>query len=607
MTSRRQQHQDSYDHVLPFIQEAADEYYGGNLDRGFRHWAFATVFGAGPDIQGNDIIDYTAIDGSDDFEIDGYFIPESDDDSVVHLFQSKHRQPGTNMGPRELAAFLNVPSRILNANEVAACRNEETKALHDRLISLLASVNSKCSLNLVWVTSGTLSQRAREHAKENYSRTITTEIHGNPTELMVTLECLDLSDLCQQHDAQQGSDDSLYNCDHVFQLEPESYHQTSSSAEYRTLSTTVPVKQIIDVFARHSYKVFRLNPRGPLGNKVNTQIKRTLQSQDDRKRFHLLNNGITAICDSWQIVNNNELQVRNFQIINGCQTTLTLWSVRAVIANDPSVMVTVKLTECPPHFALTIAQTTNSQAALRAEDFISNEDVQSRLQREFGALNPPWFYQIKRGEWGKMLGGQREKQRYQDPAGGYRQLASKEVAQAVVSFAGFPGEAKDNIRSFLNKETVSSIARESEFSYSGIYTSQIVATQLLLPAVIQRMVWKQVVVDKADDDWLEYARFHIVWLIGEVLRSHYQFEGNLFPASRATSILANISEWFGHIYNIAVHTIRTTLQQSREAGEFSGYREFFRTPSRYRLIQSNLPGAIRFASGFGNPMANLPA
>ena len=87
MTARRQQSQDWYDHILSFIQEAAEEYYGGNLDRGFRHWAFATVFGVGHDIQGNDIVDYTAIDGSDDFEIDGYFIPESDDESVVHLFQ----------------------------------------------------------------------------------------------------------------------------------------------------------------------------------------------------------------------------------------------------------------------------------------------------------------------------------------------------------------------------------------------------------------------------------------------------------------------------------------------------------------------------------------
>ena len=255
------------------------------------------------------------------------------------------------------------------------------------------------------------------------------------------------------------------------------------------MSMTVPVKQIIDVFARHNYKIFRLNPRGPLGNKVNAGIRRTLLDETERKRFHLLNNGITAICLSWSIAN-GQLRVQDFQIINGCQSTVTLWSARAAIQDDPSVMVNVKLTECPEHFAERIAGTTNTQAALRAEDFTSNEPVQIGIQREFLRMNPPWFYQVKRGEWQRMLGGQREKEAYRDPAGGYRQLNSKEVAQAVVAFAGFPGEAKDKIRNFLNKESVSSIARESEFSYDGIYNDDVSATQLMLPALVQRRVWK---------------------------------------------------------------------------------------------------------------------
>ena len=109
MTSR-QTSRDRYDHVLPFIEEYAQEYYGGNPDRGFRHWAFGTIFTEGHNIEGGDIVDYTAIDGSDDFEIDGYYIPELDDDSVVNLFQSKHRQPGQSMGAAELSAFLNAPN-----------------------------------------------------------------------------------------------------------------------------------------------------------------------------------------------------------------------------------------------------------------------------------------------------------------------------------------------------------------------------------------------------------------------------------------------------------------------------------------------------------------
>ena len=221
-------------------------------------------------------------------------------------------------------------------------------------------------------------------------------------------------------------------------------------------------------------------------------------------------------------------------------------------------------------------------------------------------MNPPWFYQVKRGEWQKMLGGPTEKERYRDAAGGYRQLNSREVAQAVVSFAGFPGEAKDKIRNFLNKESVSSIARESEFSYAGIYTDSVSAPQLLLPAMIQRKVWKQVAADKAAADWLDYARFHIVWLIGDILREHYQQRDHLFPSSRASLVSAQIDNWFDPIYQIAVAAIRSSIEPIRNSDQYPGHREFFRTAANYRTMESNLRNAIQLASNFGNPTANLP-
>lgn len=605
MITRRQAAQDNYDHILPYIEEVANEYYGGNLDEGFRHWAFATVFTVGHDVQGNDVIEATAIDGPDDFEVDGYFIPESDDDSVVHLFQSKHRQPGTTMGPREFAAFLNAPTRLLSLNEVAACNNLETKALHDEIVTRIGSNERTCSINMIWVTSGTLSRTARRNVEANRSRKVPFNIKGNTTEVTVTLECLDLADLYEQHKNQQDSDVPA-SCDFTFQLEPNSYHQTDSDADYRTLSMTVPVKQVIDVFSKHSYKIFRLNPRGPLGNKVNASIKRTLLDETERRRFHLLNNGITAFCDSYRL-EGDKLIVDDFQIINGCQTTVTLWNARAAIQDDPSVQVTVKLTQCPTDFADTIAKTTNSQTALRAEDFTSNEPVQIRLQREFSQMTPPWFYQIKRGEWNKMLGGSTARERYRGSESGYRKLTSKEVAQAVVSFSGFPGEAKDKIRALFNREPVSSIARESEFSYDAIYTENVAATQLLLPAVVQGKVWKQVEADKSEEGWLVYARFHIVWLIGNLLREYYQIQSDLFPADRAGTVAEQIDNWFVPMYTVAVAAIRNTLQDARSRGIFTGNnREFFRTAASYRLMESNLQGASRLAQAFGNPFANLP-
>ncbi len=604
MASRRQRLQDRYDHLLPFIEEAAEEYYGGNIDHGFRHWAFATIFGVGDDVQGNDIVQYTAIDGADDFEIDGYYIPESDDDSVVYLFQSKHRQPGTTMGPGELGKFENAPNRILNAGEVAASRNEETKALHERLIGLLKNNPHGTTINLVWATSGTLSAAVRRHVQGNISRTIETDLNASSVSITVTLACWDLESLYEHHKNQQESDDATAICDHVFQLEDGTYHETSVNAEYRTLYMTVPVKQIIDVFARHNFKIFRRNPRGPLGNKVNSAMKLTLLDPIERKRFHLLNNGLTAICGGWTW-QGNQLFVRDFQIVNGCQTTFTLWDARAVLRDDPSVLIAVSLTDCPDHFSGRISLSTNRQTPLRAEDFTSNDPVQIRLQQGFSKINPPWFYEIKRGEWSKMLGGPDIKERYRDRhSKHFRKLTSKEVAQAVLSFSGAPGEAKDKIRDFLGKKEVPTYGREGSVSYDKIYTLNVTAEQLLLPAVIQRKVWSQVSADKGQEEWLEYARFHIVWLIGEILRSKYNQREGLFQPEKSLEISELIDQWFKAIYDVAFFTVKDAVQDSADGGQ---YREFFRAPRNYRAIESKLQGALSFASNFGDPLNSLPA
>ncbi len=606
MVSKKQQQQDWYDQVLPFIDEAAEQYYRGNQDKGFLHWAFATIFTVGHDIQDTDIVECTAIDGPDDFEIDGRYIPELDDDAVVNLVQSKHRRAGTTIGVAEIAPFMESVNRILNPNEVVGSRNEETKDLHDRLIKMLKESNYGCTINLVWVTSGNLSPQSRKYAEEKGSWTVTKEIDGSAFEVKVTLECWDLARLYQQHITQRDSDDMLTTCDVEFQLEPSAYHQTTNI--YPTLSMTTPVRQVVEAFRKHGYKLFRLNPRGPLGNRINANIKRTLTDPTDRQRFHLLNNGITAICDSWKL-ENNKLMVKNFQIVNGCQTTVTIWDARAAVQHDPDVLVTVKLTECPQHFAQAIADKTNTQASMRAEDFISNEAIQIRLQNEFNEIDPPWFYQIKRGEWSKMLGGQHEKEKYRDPTEGFRKLTSKEVAQAAVAFAGFPGEAKDKIRDFLNKaDDLSPISRESPLSYHRIYTQSLNAKQLLLPAVVQRKVWKRVAEDKEHDDWLEYARFHIVWLIGDILREHYRLgQSFLFSTAHSESIVAVIDHSFQPIYDISVAAIRSARQTTEDRGEYRGHREFFRTPANYRAIESNLTSALQMAKTFGDPTAGLPA
>jgi hypothetical protein len=121
------------------------------------------------------------------------------------------------------------------------------------------------------------------------------------------------------------------------------------------------------------------------------------------------------------------------------------------------------------------------------------------------------------------------------------------------------------------------------------------------------MVHHQVNVDKDRYPGLEYARLHLIWLIGEILREHYDIRTNLFPTNKAGVITENLGEWFKPIYDIALVAINDALQSLQEKDEFTGYRELFRTASNYRLIQSNLRNALRLSANFGDPLAKLPA
>ena len=218
MPTKKQLAQERYNYIGQFIDAAAAQYYQGKVEDGFRHWAFGTIF-TSDDVQDIDIIEATSIDGPDDFEIDGWYIPEPNDESVVNLFQSKYRQPGTNMGPAELGKFLDAPNRILNTTEVTECNNEQTKRLHDSVMKMLKSSDQGCTIKLFWVTSGTLSAKARTHAEQNASKSMTLHLDSGPVEVTVTLDCLDLENLYLRHEEIISGVDHTDPCNVEFQPE----------------------------------------------------------------------------------------------------------------------------------------------------------------------------------------------------------------------------------------------------------------------------------------------------------------------------------------------------------------------------------------------------
>ena len=91
-------------------------------------------------------------------------------------------------------------------------------------------------------------------------------------------------------------------------------------------------------------KLFEENVRGFLGADadVNSEIARTLSEVEKKSRFGLMNNGITIVASNVRPAG-QEIYIRDFQIVNGCQTSNVLISLDDKV--DPNVSLMVKLIE----------------------------------------------------------------------------------------------------------------------------------------------------------------------------------------------------------------------------------------------------------------------
>ena len=116
--------------------------------------------------------------------------------------------------------------------------------------------------------------------------------------------------------------------------------------------------------------------------------------------FWLKNNGITIICDSFEL-DGVEVKLTNFSIVNGGQTTYLLSKSKITAANDLwlpcKIIKTRGDTEAEKSaFSFEIATAANSQKAIKPADLKANAPEQIRFAKAMRAVEI--FYQTKRGE-----------------------------------------------------------------------------------------------------------------------------------------------------------------------------------------------------------------
>lgn len=132
-------------------------------------------------------------------------------------------------------------------------------------------------------------------------------------------------------------------------------------------------------------RIFEENVRDFIGTNgdVNREMTETLLDPIKQKRFGILNNGITMISPDVRL-GALEIFVRDFQIVNGCQTSNILFENKEVISENVTIML--KLIETSdPAVVDDIVRSTNRQAKVDENEFLATLDATKALERYFDA------------------------------------------------------------------------------------------------------------------------------------------------------------------------------------------------------------------------------
>lgn len=185
----------------------------------------------------------------------------------------------------------------------------------------------------------------------------------------------------------------------------------------RSFLAVLPGAFLADLYGKYSERLLEQNVRTFLQFKggVNKGIRRTLTVEP--AMFFAYNNGITATAEEVETdaTGSRILRLRNLQIVNGGQTTASLFNARRDYkATLGAVRVQMKLVTVSPdridEVVPRIAEYANTQNAVKAEDFAANHPFQKRMQDLSRRVSAPgaqydwhWFYERTRGQYNNAI------------------------------------------------------------------------------------------------------------------------------------------------------------------------------------------------------------
>ena len=249
-------------------------------------------------------------------------------------------------------------------------------------------------------------------------------------------------------------------------------HDGIPAQKIRVIQCMLAAEDLVRAYAIYQRDLLIRNLRYGLAGNINQRMKETAESEI-RSAFYVFHNGISIVCSKFDLLDftksrvtsdvadilqlypslskeqaqyivdsmgewgrMNFIYLKDLQIVNGGQSTVTLSKVEKSKLKDISVPCKISETT-QREIAQYIAIYNNTQNKITPADLVANTDEQSFLQN-FAALeiDPPIFYQRKeREQWTDIF-------RVRGPAPlKERWVEYEQVYQAFLSWTGKPGPA----------------------------------------------------------------------------------------------------------------------------------------------------------------------
>lgn len=229
------------------------------------------------------------------------------------------------------------------------------------------------------------------------------------------------------------------------------------TGEYQTFLAFLPAPVLARIYGLHGQRLLERNVRAFLQSrgKINRGLQKTLK--EEPHRFLAYNNGLCCTAAEVRVRDNALEWVKDFQIVNGGQTTASIYHALKKEKVDVSqVVVQVKLTVLKDPAKVSeivplISRYANSQNKVNGADFAANGQFHQTLEQLSRSIFAPaasglqrgthWYYERARGSYADDKArqgspGQRRKWEVENPPA--QKFTKTDVAKYEHAWLGLP-------------------------------------------------------------------------------------------------------------------------------------------------------------------------